>query len=170
MNATKTHITKPTKLKYLGFGFWKSKEGWRARPHQDSVAKFKRTIKKLCKRSWSVSLTYRIKKLNAVARGWINYFALGDMKTAITRIEEHLMVQMRVIIWKQWKVPKKREWGLKKLGVKPWIAHEQSYIKGYMKAVKLPHIKKAISKEKLTKRGLVSPLDYYLKQHTLKLN
>ena len=54
------------------------------------------------------------------------------MKTAITRIEEHLMVQMRVIIWKQWKVPKKREWGLKKLGVKPWIAHEQSYIKGYM--------------------------------------
>ncbi len=170
VNATKTHITRPMKLKYLGFGFWKSKEGWRARPHQDSVAKFKRTIKKLCKRNWSVSLTYRIEKLNAVIRGWVNYFSLGDMKTAITRIEEHLMVQMRVIIWKQWKVPKKREWGLKKLGVKPWIAHEQSYIKGYMKAVRLPQIKKAISKEKLTKRGLVSPLDYYLKQHTLKLN
>ena len=30
--------------------------------------------------------------------------------------------------------------------------------------------KKAISKEKLTKRGLVSPLEYYLRQHTLKLN
>ena len=170
VNATKTQITKPTKLKYLGFGFWKSKDGWKARPHQESVAKFKRTIKKLCKRSWSVSLTYRIAKINAVIRGWINYFALGDMKSAITRIDEHLMVQMRVIIWKQWKVPKKREWGLKKLGVKPWIAHEQSHIKGYMKAVRLPQIKKAISKEKLTKRGLVSPLAYYLKQHTLKLN
>ena len=170
VNTTKTQITKPTKLKYLGFGFWKSKDGWKARPHQESVAKFKRTIKKLCKRSWSVSLTYRIAKINAVIRGWINYFALGDMKSAITRIDEHLMVQMRVIIWKQWKVPKKREWGLKKLGVKPWIAHEQSHIKGYMKAVRLPQIKKAISKEKLTKRGLVSPLAYYLKQHTLKLN
>ena len=170
VNATKTQITKPTKLKYLGFGFWKSKDGWKARPHQESVAKFKRTIKKLCKRSWSVSLTYRIAKINAVIRGWINYFALGDMKSAITRIDEHLMVQMRVIIWKQWKVPKKREWGLKKLGVKPWIAHEQSHIKGYMKAVRLPQIKKAISKEKLTKRGLVSPLAYYHKQHTLKLN
>ena len=101
VNATKTHITKPTKLKYLGFSFWKSKEGWRARPHQDSVAKFKRTIKKLCKRSWSVSLTYRLAKINAVTRGWINYFAFGDMKAAITRIDEHLMVQMRVIIWKQ---------------------------------------------------------------------
>ena len=92
------------------------------------------------------------------------------MISAITRIDKHLMVQMRVIIWKQWKVPKKREWGLKKLGVKPWIAHEQSHIKGYMKAVRLPQIKKAISKEKLTKRGLVSPLEYYLRQHTLKLN
>ena len=170
VNATKTHITKPTKLKYLGFGFWKSKEGWRARPHEDSVAKFKRAIKKLCKRSWSVNLTYRIEKINAVTRGWINYFALGDMKTILQSIDEHLRLQMRIIIWKQWKVPKKREWGLKKLGVKPWIAHETSYIKGYMKAVRLPQITKAISKEKLTKRGLVSPLDYYLNQHTLKLN
>ena len=34
----------------------------------------------------------------------------------------------------------------------------------------LPQIKKAISKEKLTKRGLVSPLDYYLEKHALKLN
>ena len=31
-------------------------------------------------------------------------------------------------------------------------------------------IKWAITKGKLTKRGLVRPLDYYLNQHTLKLN
>jgi hypothetical protein len=37
-------------------------------------------------------------------------------------------------------------------------------------AVRNPWVKKAISKEKLTKRGLVSPMDYYLKQHALKLN
>ena len=92
------------------------------------------------------------------------------MKSVIKRIDEHLMVQMRVFIRKQWKVPKKREWGLKKLGGNPRIAHKQSHIKGYMKAVRLPQIKKAISKGKLTKRGLVSPLDYYLRQHTLKLN
>ena len=85
-------------------------------------------------------------------------------------IDGHLRVMIRVIIWKQWKVPKKREWGLKKLGVKPRQAHEMSYIKGYMKATRLPQIKKAISKEKLTKRGLVSPMDYYLKQHALKLS
>ena len=83
----------------------------------------------MCKRSWSVNLTYRIEKINAVTRGWINYFALGDMKTKLQSIDEHLRLQMRIIIWKQWKVPKKREWGLKKLGVNPRIAHEQSHIK-----------------------------------------
>lgn len=170
VNAEKTHTTRPTKLKYLGYGFWKSKEGWRARPHEESVAKFKRKLKQLCKRSWSIDLTSRINKINAVTRGWINYFALGDMKSAMRSIDEHLRVQMIVIIWKQWKVPSKREWGLRKLGVKGWIAHQTSYLKGYMGAAHNPWVKKAISKEVLTKRGLVSPMDYYLKQHALKLN
>ncbi|MBQ7547029.1 MAG: group II intron reverse transcriptase/maturase [Clostridia bacterium] len=170
VNAEKTHTTRPTKLKYLGFGFWKSKEGWKAKPHKDSVSKFKRKLKQLCKRSWSIDLTSRMNRINSVTRGWINYFALGDMKNVMRSIDEHLRVQMIVIIWKQWKVPSKREWGLRKLGVKGWIAHEMSYIKGYMKVAHLPQIKKAISKEKLTKRGLVSPMDYYLKQHALKLN
>lgn len=170
VNAEKTHTTRPTKLKYLGFGFWKSKEGWKAKPHKDSVTKFKRKLKQLCKRSWSIDLTSRMNRINSVTRGWINYFALGDMKNVMRSIDEHLRVQIIVIIWKQWKVPSKREWGLRKLGVKGWIAHEMSYIKGYMKVAHLPQIKKAISKEKLTKRGLVSPMDYYLKQHALKLN
>lgn len=170
VNAEKTHTSRPSKLKYLGFGFWKSKEGWRARPHEDSVTKFKRKLKQLCKRSWSIDLTSRINKINSVTRGWINYYALGDMKTAMRSIDEHLRGQMIVIIWKQWKVPSKREWGLKKLGVKGWVAHEMSYIKGYMKVAHLPQIKKAISKEILTKRGLISPMDYYLEKHALKLN
>ena len=170
VNATKTHITRPSKLKYLGFSFWKDSEKWRARPHEASVQKYKKKLKALCKRSWSIDLTTRIQKINEVTRGWINYFAVSDMKTNMSQIDGHLRVMMRVIIWKQWKVPKKREWGLKKLGVKPWQAHMLSYLKGYMKTVRLAPIKKAISKERLTRRGLVSPLDYYLERHALKLS
>lgn len=165
VNATKTHTCGPTKLKYLGFGFWKDNEKWRARPHQDSLDKFKRKLKQLCKRNWSVGLKYRIGKLNEVIRGWINYFRIADMKKAMTIIHKHLMTQIRVVIWKQWKVPSKREWGLVKLGIKKWIAHEMSYVKGYYKAARLPQIKRAISKEILTRRlNLVSPLDYYLEK------
>ena len=170
VNATKTQVTRPTKLKYLGFGFWKDGERWRARPHQTSVLKFKRKLKALCRRNWSIDLTTRIRKINELVRGWVNYFAIADMKKVVKRIDEHLRVLIRAIIWKQWKVPKKRQWGLRKLGVNQWQAHMLSYVKGYMKAVKLAPIKKAISKEILTRRGLVSMEDYYLKRHALKLS
>ena len=56
VNATKTKITPPSKLKYLGFGFWKDKTEWKARPHESSVDKFKRKLKQLCKRSWRIDL------------------------------------------------------------------------------------------------------------------
>ena len=80
------------------------------------MQKFKKKLKALCKRSWSIDLTTRIQKINEVTRGWVNYFAVSDMKTNMARIDEHLRVMMRVIIWKQWKVPKKREWDSKSSG------------------------------------------------------
>lgn len=170
VNATKTQITRPTKLKYLGFGFWKSSEEWKARAHQDSIAKFKRKLKKLCKRSWSIDLTYRINKINQLTRGWINYFAIADMKNQMKTIDEHLRTMMRIIIWKQWKVPSKREWGLKKLGVLPFQAHEAANCsKGYVAVSHMSQLRK-ISKEMLTRRGLVSIEDYYLRRHALKLS
>lgn len=172
VNAEKTHITRPTNLKYLGFGFWKSKDEWKARPHKDSVKRFKAKLKELCKRKWSIDLTYRIKKLNEVIRGWINYYIIGSMKSALTRIDEHLRTMIRVIIWKQWKVPKKREWGLKKLGINKDLARLTSYCGNrYQWIVTKTCVVRAISKEKLTKRGLVSCLDYYTeRRRSLGLN
>ena len=164
VNATKTKVTPPSKLKYLGFGFWKDKEEWKARPHNDSVQKLKRKLKQLCKRSWSVDLTYRIKKINEVTRGWINYFRKGSMKQKLQNIDEHLRTKIRVIIWKQWKVPKKRLWGLLKLGVPEWIARKVANWGDHYQFVATKSVlARAISKEKLTKRGLVSLSDYHQK-------
>ena len=164
VNATKTKVTPPSKLKYLGFGFWKDQEGWKARPHEDSVARLKRKLKSLCKRSWNVDLTYRIEKINAVSRGWVNYFRIGSMKTKLLSIDEHLRTRMRVVIWKQWKVPSKREWGLLKLGVPHWLAHKVANWGDHYQFVATKSVlKRAVSKEKLTQRGLVSLYDYYAK-------
>lgn len=105
VNAIKSKVTKPTKLKYLGFGFWKdSKDGlWKAKPHKDSIERFQRKLKQLTKRSWSVTMDYRIMRLNQVIRGWVNYFRMGNMKKALQKIDERLRTRMRIVIWKQWK-------------------------------------------------------------------
>lgn len=172
VNAEKTHITRPSKLKYLGFGFYKdfkTKE-WKCRPHKVSVQKFKRKLKTLTNRSQNMAFAVRIQQLNWVIRGWINYFAIGSMKTAITDIDAHLRTRLRVIIWKQWKVPKKRQWGLQKLGIEKNLARRTSYMGDhYQWIVTKTCVVRAISKEKLSQAGLVSCYDYYMERHALKL-
>ena len=173
VNATKTHVCRPSKLKYLGFGFYKSPQSkqWTARPHEDSVTKFVRKLKKLCKRSWSISMTARITMLNRVIRGWINYFAIGAMKGKMATIDEHLRTMLRKVIWKQWKTPRKRAWGLRKLGICNDLAKLTSYSGDrYEWVVRRTCVVRAISKDVLARRGLESCLDYYAISHSLKTN
>ena len=173
VNATKTHVCRPSQLKYLGFGFYKSPQTkqWTARPHETSVEKFQRKLKKLCKRSWSISMTDRIAMLNSVTRGWINYFSVGAMKGRMEKIDEHLRTMLRKVIWKQWKTPRKRAWGLRKLGINNDLAKLTSYCGNrYEWIVRRTCVARAISKEILTRRGLVSCLDYYMIRHSLKTN
>ncbi|WP_415741637.1 group II intron reverse transcriptase/maturase, partial [Streptococcus pseudopneumoniae] len=171
VNMTKTKITRPRELKYLGFGFWKSSDGWKSRPHQDSVRRFKFKLKKLTQRKWSIDLTRRIEQLNLSIRGWINYFSLGNMKSIVTSIDERLRTRLRVIIWKQWKKKSRRLWGLLKLGVPKWIADKVSgWGDHYQLVAQKSVLKRAISKPVLEQRGLVSCLDYYLERHALKVS
>ena len=130
VSVEKMTITRLGRLKYLGFGFYKdckAKE-WMCRPHKDSVEKFKRTLKKLTDRSQSLTFVVRVQRLNWTIRGWINYFASGSMKTSMKDVDAHLRTRLRVIIWKQWKVPKKRQWGLEKLGIGKDLARQTSYM------------------------------------------
>lgn len=172
VNMTKTHITRPQKLKYLGFGYYKDSKAkeWKCRPHQDSVKKLKRKLKELTCRKTPGTVTDRIVQINQVTRGWINYYALGAMKTAMTEIDAHLRTRIRIIIWKQWKVPKKRQWGLQKLGIGKDEARRTAYWGDrYQFVATKSCLSRAVSKGVLVKAGLVSCLDYYNERHALKL-
>lgn len=167
VNAEKSKVTRPTKTKYLGFSFWTTKGGkWKPKPHIKSYQKLKRKLKQLTNRSWSISLDKRIKQINYLVRGWVNYFRIANMKSVITEIDEHLRTRIRVIIWKQWKIPKRRTKALIQLGVRPELAKTISYTrKGYQLICKTDWLKFAINIERLRKRGLVFLLDQYTKVH-----
>ncbi len=125
----------------------------------------------LTRRKWSISFTERLRKLNQVIVGWINYFLIGSMKTLLAEIDAHLRTRLRMIIWKMWKVAKKRQWGLQKLGVGKDLARLTAYCGDrYYFVVTKTCVVRAISKELLTKRGLTSPLDYYTKRHSLRFS
>lgn len=169
VNVTKSKVARPNQIKYLGFGFFTTKTGIiKPKPHLKSIQKFKRKLKQLTKRSWSISLKTRIIKLNQVIRGWINYFRIADMKWAMTNIGQHLRRRIRCIIWKQWKTCRHRHECLLKLGVSKEKAKRTAYSRAsYWHNSMSIVLHVAISNERLKRKGLVMPLDHYLKVHIL---
>ena len=167
VNVEKSKVARPNQIKYLGFGFYYSKTGKiKPKPHLKSVQKFKRKLKQLTKRSWSISLNERIIRLNQVIRGWINYFRIADMKKNLTRITEHLNRRIRCIIWKQWKTSRKRIWALSKLGASEEKAKSIAYSrKSYWNTSMYLSI--FITNKRLQQKGLVFPIDHYLKVHNI---
>lgn len=165
VNMEKSKVASPTDIKYLGYGFYLSKtDKFKPKPHLKSVQKFKRKLKQLTKRSWSISLKNRIIRLNQVIRGWINYFRICDMKEQMKYISEHLRRRIRCIIWKQWKTCNKRIWALKKLGAETERAKAISYSrKSYWNSSLFIGI--YITNKRLQQKGLIFPLDHYLKVH-----
>ena len=168
VNATKSKVARPKDIKYLGFGFYQrpGQTNWRPKPHLKSVQKFKRKLKSITKRSYSIPLKVRVKRLNEVIRGWINYFRFADMKGIMSKMTGHLNRRIRCLLWKQWKTCKGRYIRLKRLGVSEIDARELSGSrKSYWNNSMNPTIHIAISNKRLKANGLVFPLDHYNKVH-----
>ena len=163
VNMTKSKVDKPQGLKYLGFGFYFDSRAhqFKAKPHAKSVAKFKKKMKELTCRSWGVSNSYKVEKLNQLIRGWINYFKIGSMKKLCQKLDGNIRYRLRMCIWKHWKTPQNRAKNLIKLGVPQWSAWKTAYIHGYVRPARCGDLQIAISNKRLASFGLVSMLDYY---------
>ena len=164
VNAEKSKVDKPKGIKYLGFGFYFDSfaKAYKAKPHPKAVAKFKAQMKKLTCRSWSVSNSYKVYKLNQLSRGWINYFKIGSMKGLCERLDSNIRFRLRMCIWKHWKTPQNRAKNLIKLGISRRFAWSTAYYGAHIARVcQGGAMNMAVTKERLTRFGLVSMVDYY---------
>ena len=170
VNAEKSKVSRPGSTKFLGFGFYYDYrlKRYQPRPHPISVQKFQLKLKQLTKRNRSISLDDRIIKLNQVIRGWVNYFRIANMKGKLARVDEKLRSRIRVIIWKQWKIPAKQIRSLVQLGVPEEEAKGLTYCrKGYRYIGVSKVVQRALSNKRLKQRGIPSALEHYLKVHTV---
>ncbi|MBB6482745.1 group II intron reverse transcriptase/maturase, partial [Spirochaeta isovalerica] len=74
VNQTKTKVAKIMECSFLGFTFKGKKIRWTDSSFED----FRYKLKHLTRRSWGVSMEYRIGKLNEYIRGWINYYGISQ--------------------------------------------------------------------------------------------
>lgn len=124
VNKDKTEVAHISKVKFLGYAFYRYKGKCRLRVHPKSITKMKKRIKELTSRSNGWGNEYRALKLTQFIRGWVNYYVLADMKSMLSTIDEWYRHKIRAIYWKQWKKVKTKFTNLKKLGVeeeKAWI-------------------------------------------------
>ena len=164
VNAEKSKVDKPKGIKYLGFGFYFDPfaKAYKARPHPKAVAKFKAQMKKLTCRSWGVSNSCKVLKLNQLIRGWTNYFRIGSMKGLCERLDSSIRYRLRMCIWKHWKTPQNRAKNLVKLGISRKFAWSTAYYGAHIARVcQGGAMNMAVTKERLTRFGLVSMADYY---------
>jgi len=170
VNADKSKVTNPNNpaFKFLGFGFYKDyyAEQYKAKPHHESVKKFKYKLKQLTKRNWSTDTKYRVERVNQVIRGWVNYFKIGYMKSLLRNIDGHLRLRLRACIWTKWKTAKNRRKNLIKLGLNRSKAYEYSHSsRGATRVAYSWILTTTITNERLARFGLISGLEHYKQIH-----
>ena len=164
VNRTKTSAAHISKVKYLGYSFYRYKCKCRFRVHPKSVEKMKNKIRELTDRSNGWGNEYRALKLTQFIRGWVNYFGKADMKSLLRSNDEWLRHRIRAIYWKQWKKVKTKFKELRKLGVeeeKAWICANMRngnwYCSGYFV------LQTAFNNKKLRELGYPTFTEFYLK-------
>lgn len=167
VNMTKSKVSKPNDIKYLGFGFFMDKNDglWKAKPHAKSVEKLKLKLKKLTSRRWSISLDERLEKIKKTIVGWTNYYKIGYWKDVARMVDAHVRFRLRMCIWKQWKKVNAKKKALISLGVpkrEAWMLANSR--KAYARCAS-SFLNNVLTNKRLKERGLVFLLDQYDLKH-----
>mgnify|MGYP000766748406 FL=1 len=167
VNMTKSKVSKPNDIKYLGFGFFMDKNDglWKAKPHAKSVEKLKLKLKKLTSRRWSISFDERLEKIKKTIVGWTNYYKIGYWKDVARMVDAHVRFRLRMCIWKQWKKVNTKKKALISLGVpkrEAWML--ANCRKAYARCAS-SFLNNVLTNKRLKERGLVFLLDQYNLKH-----
>ena len=161
VNRKKTEVAHISKVKYLGYTFYRYKGECRFRVHPKSVTKMRNKIRELTDRNNGMSNAKREEKYQQFVRGWVNYFKLADMKNLLKSTDEWARRRIRAVYWKQWKKTRTKCRMLKALGLEHWRAMELACSrKGYWRMAKV--LNQIFSNKIIAKLGYASMLDYYL--------
>lgn len=101
VNRDKSQSVPISKVKFLGYTFYKYKGKGRLRIHPKSVTKMKARIKELTSRSNGRGNDRRKNALRQYIIGWVHYFKLADMKSLMLQVDEWYRRRLRMVIWKQ---------------------------------------------------------------------
>lgn len=162
VNRSKSNVSRPTESTLLGFSFYRSAKGWEIRIAPKSLKKIKKKMKEQTQRKAPGSAKEKIKKMEAVIRGWVNYFCIAKAKGKMQELDELVRVRLRMGIWKQWKRPATRVRNLLRLGIAKRKAYEWGNSrKGICRVAHSPILCRTLNNEYFTKQRYIGFANYY---------
>jgi hypothetical protein len=117
VNREKSSIRHAAQATLLGFGFFFDgpRAGIRIAPK--AITRLKDQLRRLTKRSWSVSMAHRIGKLNRLITGWMAYFRLAQRVSVLAKLDGWLRRRLRQVRWKEWKTTAAKRHNLRLRGI-----------------------------------------------------
>lgn len=162
VNREKTSVSYIGRIKFLGYGFYPSKDGVKLRVHKKSIAKMKSRVREITSRRKGISYEVLKLRLKEYVIGWVNYFKLANMKQLLQTIDEWLRRRLRMFIWKRWKKVKTRYKRLRQLGYNHSNAIKYANTrKGYWQVAGSQILSCSITDDRLRKAGYLFFSDYY---------
>jgi RNA-directed DNA polymerase len=117
VNPKKSKVERATRVKILGFSFYKRKGEVHIRVAKQSLDRFRNKLRRLTKRTRSGKQEEVIEAINQYTMGWIAYYRLADTPSVLAGLDSWIRRRLRQMVWKRWKRGRTRYRKLVKLGV-----------------------------------------------------
>jgi hypothetical protein len=117
VNREKSSIRHAAGATLLGFGFSLHGPQVTIQVASKAVKRLKDQLRILTRRSWGVSMPYRIGRINRFTTGWMAYFRLADPGTTFRDLDGWLRRRLRQVRWKGWKTTAAKRHNLRIRGI-----------------------------------------------------
>ncbi|HKZ64988.1 MAG TPA: group II intron reverse transcriptase/maturase [Chitinophagaceae bacterium] len=172
VNRNKSKVSRPTESTLLGFSFYRSEKGWEIRIAPKSLKRIKKKMKEQTRRKDPGTLKGKLKKMEAIIRGWVNYFSIAKAKSKMKELDELVRTRLRMGMWKQWKNPKTRIINLQRLGINRQKSYEWGNSrKGCCRVAHSAILCRALNNDYFTRQRYIGFANYYFwkTEHQTKL-
>ena len=132
VNREKSSIRHAADATLLGFGFLLNGPHVRIWVAPKAIKRLKGQLRVLTRRSWGVSMEYRIGKINRFVLGWMAYFRLADSEMMFRDLDGWLRRRLRQVRWKEWKSTAAKRHNLRIRGIsernaRKWAGSSKGY-------------------------------------------
>ena len=124
--------------------------------------RIKEKCKHITKSSNPTKEEIKLKKLDEVIRGWVNYFKIAQAKSKMIALDEMIRTRLRISTWRRCKRIKTKIENLVKLGVVKWKAYQWgNSSKGACRTAHSPILKTSLNILHWRRKGYKGFFNYY---------